>query len=130
MQKTARSLGFAISGLVHAIRTERNLQLFVLAHILIIAAGMLLRFNVFEWLLVGFFGGFFVTAELLNTAIERLADTVDDLEKQRQTGHYHHGIKYTKDIGAAASLIALIIDIVLLALLFTPRLLLLALQTG
>lgn len=60
-------------------------------------------------LILSLFGGFFVVIELLNTAIERLADTFDDYEKKHRGGHYHPGIKMTKDVGAAASLVALLL---------------------
>lgn len=130
MQKTARSLGFAVSGLIQALKAERNLRAFVLAHIVIVALGLLLRFGPPQWILIGFFAGIFITAELLNTALERLADTVDDLEKQRMSGHFHPGIKAVKDIAAAASLIALLMDSIFLVLLFAPHLLLLVSHYG
>lgn len=58
-------------------------------------------------IILSLLGGFFIVVELLNTAIERLADTFDDCEKKHRGGHYHPGIKMTKDVAASASLVAL-----------------------
>lgn len=70
-------------------------------------------------LILSLVGGFFIVIELLNTAIERLADTFDDYEKKHRGGHYHPGIKMTKDVGASASLVALFLyGICLLNLLY------------
>lgn len=125
MKKTARSLGFAVSGLIHAIRHERNLKLFLLAHIVILALGLWLQLTIIEWIVVLVFAAMFMIVELLNTSLERLADTVDDMEKDRKGGHYHPGIKMTKDVAASASLIALATDAGVLILIFLPRLLML-----
>jgi diacylglycerol kinase len=129
MKKTARSFGFAVSGLVHAVRHERNLKMFLLAHLIVLAIGLSMQITIIEWLVLLVFAGMFMVVELFNTALERLADTVDDMEKDRKNGHYHPGIKMTKDVAAAAALIALLLDLVVLALVFLPRFLVLALQT-
>ena len=118
MHKTSRSLRYAASGLLHALKHERNLRLFLLAHLPIIVAGFYLKLSILAWMFILIFGAIFVIVELLNTAMERLADTVDDREKKRLGGHYHVGIKATKDVGAAASLVALSLDIVILVLVF------------
>lgn len=112
MKKAAKSLGFALSGLWNAFRSERNLRLFALIHILIcLGSIMVLQIDnaMLFIILITFVGGCFVVIELLNTAIERLADTFDDCEKKCRGGHYHPGIKITKDVAAAASLVALLL---------------------
>lgn len=121
MKKTARSFGFAASGLKHAIMHERNLRLFLIAHAVIALAGLWFGLAAIEWIIVITFAAMFIIVELLNTAFERLADTVDDIEKDRKGGHFHPGIKMTKDVAAAASLVALGIDALVLVLIFVPR---------
>ncbi len=123
MKQTIRSVGHAFSGLSHALRTERNLRRFVIGHGVILMLGLWLGITVLEWILIVVFGGAFMIVELLNTALERLADTFDDCEKKHRGGHYHPGIKMTKDVAAAAALIALSMDILLLCLVFIPRVL-------
>jgi len=87
---------------------------------LLMLIGIWIRMDIFVLLSACIFAGFFVVIELLNTAIERLADTVDDCEKTHRGGHYHHGIKLTKDVAAAAALIALLLYIALITLTFLP----------
>ncbi len=119
MKKSVQSLGHAIRGLVHALKHERNLRMFVLGHTVLLLIGIVVRVDILSLLIATFIAGLFVAVELLNTAIERLADTVDDCKKTNLGGHYHIGIKQTKDVASAASLIMLIlygISVVLIAL--------------
>ncbi|MSR67364.1 hypothetical protein EXS65_00855 [Candidatus Peribacteria bacterium] len=120
MKKSLVSLSHAIHGLTHAIKTERNLRFFVIGHLVLLLLALALKVDLFSMLASTFAAGLFVTVELLNTAIERLADTVDDCEKKRNAGHYHHGIKLTKDVGSAASLIMLILYVCCIALIAVP----------
>lgn len=108
MKRMAKSVGYAVSGLVHAVSTERNIQQFLIGFFIYCCIGVSVHFDIFEWVIVAFAAGCFLIVELINTAIERLADTVDDGEKKKNGGHYHTGIKQAKDVAAAASLIALI----------------------
>ncbi len=107
MKKAARSFGYAFSGFVHAIRSERNLRFFSFGHIALLCIGMIVRVDLLSLIIATFAASLFIVTELLNTAIERLADTVDDCEKTRLGGHFHIGIKQTKDVASAASLIML-----------------------
>ncbi len=111
MKRTVRSFGFALAGLSHAFLHERNLRLFLLAHILLCTISVMIFRAIEIPLIIGMtlMGLFFIVIELLNTAIERLADTFDDCEKTHRGGHYHPGIKITKDVAAGASLIALLL---------------------
>lgn len=108
MKRAAKSFGHAVEGLLHALKYERNLRLFVLGHTLVVSAALLLRIDLLSILLVTIMAGFFVVTELVNTAIERVTDTFDDHLKSARGGHEHPGVKMAKDVGSAASLIALL----------------------
>lgn len=120
MKKTKQSLGFALTGLTHAIQSERNIRLFLIAHLVIVGLGYFFGLSVFEWIAIILFAVLFLITELINTSIERLADTFDDCEKKRNAGHYHAGIKQAKDVAAAASLLAFGLDCIVLLLIFVP----------
>lgn len=109
MKKSFQSLGHALRGLSHAVQEERNLRFFIAGHVVLLLIGIIVRVDLLSLFLATFVAGFFVVTELLNTAIERLADTIDDREKTRNGGHYHLGIKQAKDVASAASLIMLIL---------------------
>ena len=123
MKKTVRSLGHSLEGFAHAVKTERNLRLFLIGHCVVLIIGFKLGIDFFSLVLTTIFAGLFLMVELLNTAIERLADTVDDCEKTHRGGHYHLGIKQTKDVAAAGSLIALLVYLSTLLLAILPSLL-------
>lgn len=120
MKKTAKSLGHSLEGLRHAWNNETNLRRFILAQALLIILAVALGGDIGSIIMLLIFGGMFVVVELLNTAIERLADTFDDDEKKKHGGHWHPGIKMTKDVAAAAALIALIIDACVVVLIYIP----------
>lgn len=93
-------LGFALSGLVHAVRTERSLrtQLATFAAVLIVLA--MVRPAALWWALILLASSAVIAAELINTAIERLAD---ELHPEQ-----HPGIRIAKDCAAAAVLVAVL----------------------
>ncbi len=128
MKKSAQSLGHAVRGLVHALKHERNLRMFVLGHALLLLLGIVLRVDLLSLLVSTLVAGIFVSIELLNTAIERLADTVDDCEKTRLGGHFHVGIKQAKDVASAAALIMLAVYAACIVLIALPYVLYLFLR--
>ena len=102
-----RSFAFAISGALWILRTQRNAKIQALAAILAIALGVL-RPRVWggetaplapvEWSLLFLAIALALGAEALNTALESLADAVDEKENIR--------VKRAKDAAAAGSLLA------------------------
>ena len=125
MRLTLKSLGHALAGLKHAATTERNFRNFLILSCVVAVAAALLRFQIPEWIILILVGLCFLTVELINTAIERITDIIDDDRKLAQGGHFHLGIKTAKDVAAAASLLALIVVGIILLLLFTPHILML-----
>jgi undecaprenol kinase len=91
-------LGFALRGLAHALRTQKSLRLQALAVLVVIAALMWLRPPALWWALAALACGAVLAAELLNTAIEQLADELHPEDSP--------GIGLLKDCAAAAVLIA------------------------
>ena len=120
MKKIVKSFSFSIEGLRAAWKEERNFRNFVIFHAVLCIVSIVLRIDLISLILLTFVAGFFLVVELLNTSLERLADAFDDREKQKQGGHYHIGVKAAKDMGAAASLIALVLYIALIVLLILP----------
>lgn len=94
---TAR-LGFALHGLRAALRTEPSLRLQLVVLAAVLAALVWLRPEPVWWALALLAGGLVIAAELLNTAIEELAN---ELNPQA-----HPRIRLVKDCAAAAVLIA------------------------
>lgn len=94
----AARLGYALRGFAHALSSERSLkaQLLMLAAVLL--ALMVLRPEPVWWALVLAASAAVLACELMNTAIEQLADALHPAESA--------AIRTVKDCAAAAVLIA------------------------
>lgn len=125
MKKAVKSFTHSVHGLIHAIQTERNLRFFIVGEILVIGLCFILKTDALKMLIILLSGAVCISTELLNTALERLAETLDDTQKKAHQGHYHIGIKLTKDVASAASLIALVMHGVAILLLLLPSIVLL-----
>ncbi|HET7756666.1 MAG TPA: diacylglycerol kinase [Steroidobacteraceae bacterium] len=93
-------LGFALRGLAQALRSEQSLRLQALALAATLLALLILQPGALWWALVLLASAAVIAAELLNTAIERLADELHP--------HDGPGIGIVKDCAAAAVLIAVL----------------------
>lgn len=93
----ADRLGFAWAGLRTAWRMEKSLRTHALATVGVIVALVLTRAPALWWAVMAETIALVVAAELLNTAIEALADHLHP--------QWHEAIKRTKDVAAAAVLV-------------------------
>ena len=93
-----RRFGFALAGLRHALRTERSVRLEALVLALVVVALVVLRPGPLWWAAVLLASAAVLAAELLNTAIEALADHLSP--------DFHPQIRIVKDCAAAAVFIA------------------------
>ena len=109
------SLRFAINGLWSLLRYEHNSRIHLGVAISAIILGIVLRLNSSEWCLIIILTGLVFITELLNSALESLADyTNPDLNEL---------IKNAKDYSAAAVLLSAIISVVIGAIIFIPKIL-------
>lgn len=104
----------ALSGLVHVARRERNFQIEMALGLAALAMAWWLRISPIEWLAVVICCGLVLSAELFNTAIEKLADTLG-------LGH-NEQIRVVKDVAAGAVLVAAVVSFAVGAAVFLPYL--------
>jgi diacylglycerol kinase (ATP) len=99
-QRFPARLGFALRGLAQALRSEASLRLQALAGAAALLGLLVLRPAAVWWALVLLASAAVVAAELLNTAIEHLADLL----------HPQHspGMRRVKDCAAAGVLVAVL----------------------
>lgn len=90
-------LGFALGGIGHALRAERSFRTQALAAAAVVAVLCWLHPAPIWWAVIGLTCTAVLAAELLNTALEHLADHLHPDQ--------HPSIKIVKDLGAAAVLI-------------------------
>jgi len=104
---------FAVNGLLLLLKNEHNSRIHILAAIIAIVMGIIMKLDHYEWsLLVIVIGAVFLT-ELLNSSIESLADLIDP--------EFNELIMRAKDYSAAAVLISAIVAIVVGGLIFIPK---------
>jgi len=99
-QRFRARLGFALRGFAHALRSEASLRLQALAGAAALLVLLLVRPPAVWWALVLLASAAVVAAELLNTAIEQLADVLHPQQSP--------GVRTVKDCAAAAVLIAVL----------------------
>lgn len=107
------SFGFAIQGLITFFKTQHNAWIHLLATIIVITAGFVLKVNHSEWCWLIVAIAMVFMAEMFNTAIEFLTDLVSP--------QFHPLAKKVKDVAAGAVLIAAIGAVVIGLIIFIPK---------
>ena len=114
VRKRIKSFGYAFNGLKILIREEHNARIHVLAAICALIAGIVLKVSVIEWITLIFAMGFVITLEIINSAIENIADFISPGQ--------HEKIKKIKDLAAAGVLVSAITALVIGLIIFLPKL--------
>jgi diacylglycerol kinase len=109
------SFRYAFKGLISLLSDEHNARVHLLAAIIAVATGFILKINPFEWCLLALVIGLVFLTELINSALEDIADAVDHQINEK--------IRKAKDYSAAAVLVSAIVSVIVGALIFIPRLL-------
>ncbi len=92
-----KSFGYALEGIAAAVRRERNFKVMLVAGVLAVVAGFVLRLDAMSWVAVILMIGLVLCAELLNTAVESVVDLASP--------DVHPLAKYAKDLAAGAVLV-------------------------
>lgn len=93
-----QSFRYAIEGIVHVYRTQRNMRIHFGIVVLVLLLGALCRFDATQMSLLIVVSAMVLVAEMINTAVESVVDMI--------TQSYHPLAKLAKDIAAGAVLIA------------------------
>jgi diacylglycerol kinase len=104
----------AFRGFAHAFETERNMRIHVLVASSVAIAAFALRVDTMGWAMLTLACGIVITAELVNTALERLVDIATNNE-------FHRIARDTKDTAAAAVLCTAVVAAIIGMLVFVPR---------
>lgn len=103
----------AVEGLWDAIRKERHMKIHLAMTTVVLIAGWIFAITKLEWVLLLLTIALVLTAELINTAIERTVDLV--------TADYHPLAKAAKDIAAGAVMVTAVFAVIIGVIIFwTP----------
>ncbi len=110
-----RSFGYAFAGWWHVIRTQRNAWIHAVVSLLAIAVSFWLKLPPGDWALIILAIAMVWTAEFINTALEAVVDLASNHER-------HTLARVSKDVGAAAVLIAALASMLIGLLILGPPL--------
>ena len=110
-----KSFRYAFEGLTGFFAAEQNAIIHSCITIFAFIAAAFFGVSKGEWIAIILATGFVWVTELFNTAIERLSDIVSK--------DFHPGIKFTKDVSAAAVLVAAATAFLTGAIIFLPKIL-------
>ncbi len=111
-KKQLKSFTFAWKGILTCAGHEQNITFHLIAAIAVVAAGFFFNITHTEWMVVMLCIGTVISAELFNSAIERLVDLVSP-EWQKIAGE-------VKDIAAGAVLVTAIVAAIVGLIVFLP----------
>jgi diacylglycerol kinase len=110
------SLGFALSGLLLATKSQRNVRIEIVLGMVAVVVGVFLNFSMLEFAVLLITVGFVLMAELLNTIIEFIVDAYFG-------NKFSPLAKMSKDLAAGLVLMCATLSSVVGFLLFVPKLL-------
>ena len=109
------SYKYAMRGILLAFQVERNMSYHLVATSAVLIVNFMLKISHTEWLITLMLIGMVWTAEIFNTAIEKICDLVSP--------HKNVHVKFIKDLSAAAVLIASILAFLIGLIIFIPQIL-------
>jgi diacylglycerol kinase len=93
-----KSFGYALEGLRHAVRTQRNLRIHLAIAALVVGVGVFfLDLPLRDWAVLALTIGAELTGELINTVVEAVVDLASP--------EYHDLAKVAKDVAAGTVLV-------------------------
>ena len=114
MKRWFRSMGFALHGVMYALRITPNMRIQLGVFCLVVIAGAVFHLTLTEWCLLALCASLVLAAELINTAIEHVVDLISP--------DYHPLAGRIKDMAAGAVLICALASAVVGVLIFLPKL--------
>ncbi len=108
-----KSFRYAITGIRVFLQREHNARIHLAITVIVVAVAWWFRVSKMEAVSLALVIGLVWITEMLNTCVERMADLITEEE--------HSGIKFIKDLAAAAVLVAAITAVVVGLIIFTPK---------
>ena len=113
IKKRIKSFFYAFNGLSIALKEEHNARIHLFAALAVLILAVFFQLNRYEWIAVIFAIGFVFAMELINSAIENMADFVS-LER-------NNNIRKIKDLSAAAVFVSAGVALGVGLLVFLPK---------
>lgn len=108
-----KSISYSIKGLVYLIKTENSIKVQLFLAIIVVVLGFVFEISAIEWMLQLTAVSLVLTAESLNTAIEKVANFIHP--------DYHKKIGVIKDVASGAVGFAAIFAIIIGCIIYIPK---------
>ena len=113
LKKRKEAFGYAFTGIATLFRNEAHAKIHLAATILVVAAGLLVGLEKWEWCAIILCIGGVLMGEAFNTAIEKVCDKVSP--------ERNHLIKIAKDVAAGAVLLFVLGAVTVGLIIFIPK---------
>ena len=111
-----QSMKHAVNGIKTVFQDERNFRFDIVAAIVVVILGFLLKIERFEWYWIVFCIFLMFILEMLNTVVEQLVDLMVE-------HNYHLAAKKAKDVAAGVVLMGAIFVLIMASGIFIPKIL-------
>ncbi len=108
------SFVYAWNGILHAVRTQRNMRVHIAVFVAAVTMGIVLRISAVEFAMVFVAATGVFIAEMINTVAEAVVDLV--------TKEYHPLARIAKDVAAGVVLMNALLSVVIGLFVFMPHL--------
>jgi diacylglycerol kinase len=112
-KKRFQSFGYAFNGLWVLFKYEHNSRIHLACALSAIISGLIFHLSIIEWITILILILAVFITEIINSAIENLADFVSPA--------YSEKIKVVKDLSAAAVFVSALISVIIGLLIFIPK---------
>lgn len=109
------SFGYALAGVAHCLKSERNFRFHSFAAAVVILCGLFFHLALWEWVAVLLVIALVLMSEMLNTALESLVDLC--------VTEYHPLAKVAKDVAAGAVFVFCFFAAIIGLIIFIPHIL-------
>jgi len=113
LERYIKSFNHAIDGIVYCIKNEHNMIIILIATIIAVILGLLLKISAYEWLFIISICGLIAACETINSAIEATVDLV--------TTTIHPLAKIAKDTASSATLLLCLVALIGGLIIFIPK---------
>ena len=113
LERYWKSFLHAIDGIIYCLRYEHNMIIILSATIFVVALGLFVGLNSYEWLFIVFVCSAIAGCEMINSAIEATVDLV--------TTETHPLAKIAKDTASSATLILCVAALIGGLIIFLPK---------
>ncbi|MFZ5989014.1 MAG: diacylglycerol kinase [Bacillota bacterium] len=107
------SFNNAINGIVHAIKTERNMKIHIAIALTLFVMSLFFDMTKTEFMIICLTVGMVIICELFNTSIEAVVDLIES--------GYNPKVKFIKDVAAGAVLVSAFFSVIIGYFIFFER---------